>query len=234
MKQRLPFLLIVLAAATLASGGNQEPPEPTYSVAAVKGKLLREEPSPEERLLVGSDVAAGSVLRTGWRSFAEIVSPAVGARFVIDPRTRVRLASGQPGVLLEMQKGRLRAVFDKISEGPSAERIVTTPSAVLAVRGTEYGVAVSKAGDTSVVVFSGIVDVTDLGGAAAPVAVSAGQYCNIPRGEVPGHAMPHSMGPGDWDHGHMPGSMAGHGSGSMMGGHGSGHSRGGGTMGHGG
>jgi len=234
MKHRLTFLAIVLAAAALASGGKEEPPRTTYSVATVKGKLLREEPLPEERLQPSSDVAAGSVLRTGWRSSAEIVSPEAGARFVIDPRTRVRMASDRPGMLLEVQKGRIRALFEKITEGPSAERIVTTPSAVLAVRGTEYGVAVSKAGDTSVVVFSGMVDVTDLRGAAAPVSVSAGQYCNIPRGEAPGHAMPHSMGPGDWDHGHMPGSMSGHESGSMMGGHGSGHSRGGGSMGHGG
>lgn len=234
MKHRLTFLLIVLAAAALASGGRQEIPQPTYSVAAVKGKLLREEPLPETRLQLGSNVAAGSVLRTGWRSSAEIVSPEAGAAFVIDPRTRVRMASDRPGMLLEVQKGRVRALFDKITEGPSKERIVTTPSAVLAVRGTEYGVAVSKAGDTSVVVFSGMVAVTDLRGAAAPVSVAAGQYCNIPKGEAPGRAMPHSMGPGDWDHGHMPGSMSGHGSGSMMGSHGSGHSSGGGSMGHGG
>jgi hypothetical protein len=234
MKHRFPILLIVLAAAALASGGKQEILQPTYSVAAVKGKLLREEPLPETRLQLAADVVAGSVLRTGWRSSAEIVSPEAGARFVIDPRTRVRMATDRPGVLLEVRKGLVRALFDKITEGPSPERIVTTPSAVLAVRGTEYGVAVSKAGDTSVVVFSGMVDVTDIGGVAAPVSVSAGQYCNIPRGEAPGHPMPHSMGPGDWDHGHMPGSMSGHGSGSMMGGHGSGHSRGGGSMGHGG
>lgn len=248
MKHRLLTLLIVVAAAALASGFKHEPLKPTYSVRAVKGKLLREAPLPEHRLQVGADVAAGSVLRTGWWSSAEIVSPEAGAKFVIGSRSRVRMASEQPGVLLEVEKGRLRAVFDKITEGPSAERIVSTPSAVLAVRGTEYGVAVSKSGDTSVVVFSGVVEVNGLDRTAPPVAVSAGQYCKIARGKAPSDAMPHSMGRSDWDHGRMPhsmgrsdwdhgrmpGAMSGHESGSMMGGRGSGHSSGGGSMGHGG
>jgi len=223
-----------LVAAVTATDRGEGERRPTYSVVAVKGKLLREHPEPEKRLQIASEIAAGDVLRTGWRSSAEIVSPEAGARFVVASRTRVRLAGDRPGVLLEVQKGRLRALFEKISEGPSAERIITTPSAILAVRGTEYGVAVSKSGDTSVVVFSGVVDVTDIGKAAPSISIGAGQFCNIPRGGGPSQPMSHMMNSGDWNHGQMPGSMSGHGGDSMMGDHGSGRSGSHGSMGHGG
>jgi len=237
MRRLVIFLSLagsLLVAVAMATDRGEGLLQPTYLVVAVKGKLLRELPEPEERLQVASEVAAGNVLRTGWRSSAEIVSPEAGARFVVASRTRIRLADDRPGVLLEVQKGRLRALFDKITEGPSAERIITTPSAILAVRGTEYGVAVSKAGDTSVVVFSGVVDVTDLGKATPTVSISAGQFCNIPRGGGPSQPMSHMMNSGDWSHGQMPGSMSGHGGDSMMGDHGSGRSGSHGSMGHGG
>lgn len=238
MTLRISILMLLAgfgaSAMTAAIGHGDSAPEPTYQLAALKGKLVRENPAPEQRLEVASAIEAGDVLRTGWRSSAEVSTPELGTSFHISPRTRVRLASDQPGVLLELQKGRLRAVFDKISEGPEAERIVVTPSAILAIRGTEYGVAVSKAGDTSVVVFSGVVDVMDIARGGPPVGIAAGQFCNIPRGGRPSDPMTHMMGSGDWDHGQMPSSMSGHGASGSMGGHGPGHSRGGGAMGHGG
>ena len=231
----LMLVIAIAAGATTAAIGQEGfARKPEYSLTFLKGKLLRETPAPKERLTIDSAVKAGDVLRTGWRSSAKISSSGMGTSFHISPRSTVRLASDQPGVLLEVQKGRLRAVFDKISEGPSAERIITTPSAILAVRGTEYGVAVSKAGDTSVVVFSGVVDVTDIEHGGPPVPVSMGEFCTIPRGGRPSSPMPHMMNAGGWDHGQMPGSMGGHGATGSMGGHGSGHTRGGGAMGHGG
>lgn len=204
-----------------------------YEVAAVKGKLVREEPAPEVKLRPGDQAASGSLLRTGWRSSAEIVVPEEGAHFTLGSRTQVRLSEDRPGVLLEVGKGRLRAVFDKLSTEPSRDRTVVTPSAILAVRGTEYGVAVSKSGETNIVVFSGVVEVTDLAAQGPAVSVKAGEYCTIQRGQLPSGAMPHDMNRGSWDMGHMPSSMSRHGSGSSMGSHSTGHSPGG-SMGHGG
>ena len=214
MKRHIVVPVLVMAAVAFAGAHTKSLPDPTYSVAAVKGKLLRLEPEPEERLQVGSVVEAGSLLRTGWRSSATIASPQAASTFLIGTRTRFRTASGQPGVLLELDKGRARAIFDAISEGPSPERIVTTPSAMLAVRGTEYGVAVSRAGNTSVVVFSGVVAVTDRAGTAPAVMVSAGQYCDIAKGKLPGAVQRHGLGRSDWDHGKMPHSASGQGAGS--------------------
>lgn len=237
MRRSLAFIgLAVVGAVAMSTATDTVDPTstPLYALASLKGKLVREEPAPEERLAIDSPIQAGDLLRTGWRSSAEIVSSDSASTFHLGSRTRVRLASERPGVLLEVEKGRLRAVFDKATEGPEAERIVVTPSAVLSVRGTEYGVAVSKSGDTQVVVFSGVVDVEDMGRGGTPVSVSMGEFCTIPRGDRPSSPMPHMMNAGDWDHGRMPGSMGGHGATGSMGGHGSGHSHGGGAMGHGG
>ena len=224
----LAAALVVMGASVTES---DEGASISYEVAAVKGKLLREDPLPQEKLRLGDQATSGALLRTGWRSSAEIAAPEEGVRFTLSSRTRVRLATDRPGVLLEVEKGRLRAVFEKLSSGPTRDRNVVTPSAILAVRGTEYGVAVSKSGETNVVVFSGVVDVTDLAAHGPAVSVKAGEYCTIQRGQLPSRAMPHHMNRGGWDKGHMPSSMSGHGSGSSMGHHKSGHSSSG-SMGH--
>ena len=230
------ILVLGVAAGLFTMGAalteSEESVSFSYEVAAVKGKLLREDPAPQTKLRSGDRANSGALLRTGWRSSAEIGVSGEGAQFTLGSRTRVRLAKDRPGVLLEVEKGRLRAVFEKLTVGPTRDRTVVTPSAILADRGTEYGVAVSKSGDTNVVVFSGTVDVTDLGGHRPAVSVKAGEYCTIQRGQLPSRAMPHHMNRGGWDKGHMPTSMSGHGSGSSMGPHKGGHS--GGSMGHGG
>jgi hypothetical protein len=234
-KKRSLAIALTTGLLTLGTAFPEGEPNATilYEVVAVKGKLVREEPAPEVKLRPGDQAASGSLLRTGWKSSAEIVVPEEGAHFTLGSRTQVRLSGDGPGVILEVGKGRLRAVFDKLTSGPTRERNVVTPSAILAVRGTEYGVAVSKSGETNVVVFSGVVDVTDLAAHGPAVSVQAGEYCMIRRGQPPSRAMPHEMDARSWDKGHMPGSMSGHGSGSSMGHHNSGHSSSG-SMGHGG
>jgi len=187
-----------------------------YEVTAVKRKLFVVDPPPETQILVGANPVSGQALRTGSRSSAEIVQHEAAARFTISAKTTVRLASDRPGVLLEVDRGRLRAIFDKLVGEDTGERLVVTPSAVLAVRGTEYGVEVAKSGETRVVVFSGEVEVVDLAHSGPAVVVAAGQYSTVRRGHAPGKPMSHGMGRSDWDHGRMPGSMSGRGSGGMM------------------
>jgi len=184
-----------------------EPSPPlSYALVELTGKLMRRLPPPEQRLGVEDDIAAGDVLQTGWFSTAEITSPEAGAHFLVRPRTRIRLATDAPGVLLELQRGRLRAIFDALSEGQSSERMVTTPSAVLAVRGTEYGVSVNGSGDTEVVVFAGTVEVTSATGVGPSVMVPAGQWSSVARGKAPTSPAPHSLRPEQWERGRSPAS----------------------------
>jgi|GEM_PF-5055269 len=201
MGPRLAVAAVLVAAtvaATGAGGGLR------YDVKAVSGKLVRLEPAPEVRLEPGAVAGPGEVLRTGWRSSAELEVAERGARFSLRPRTTVRLAAGSPGVLLEVERGMLRAVFDAAAGEEAAERVVTTPSAVLAVRGTEYGVEVSSGGDTTVVVFEGVVEVRDLARQGEPVLVAAGQVSTVRRGRLPGPPEAHRLTPRDWDRGRVP------------------------------
>jgi uncharacterized membrane protein YgcG len=211
--------LVLLSAGM--GGGVQERAAPSYEVTEIKRKLFREEPAPEVQLEVNANLSAGQLLRTGSRSSATILSPEYGASFLLKAKTRARLASDRPGVLLELERGSLRAIFDKWTGEDSPERIVVTPSAVLAVRGTEYGVEVTKSGTTNVTVFSGEVEVMDINRAWAPVRVKAGQYSTIKRGKSPRAPMPHRTSSSDWDRGYRPGAMNQPGGGDRMNGGGS-------------
>jgi hypothetical protein len=79
------------------------------------------------------------------------------ARFEIFGGTSVRLTSDTPGVVLSLDRGRIRAAFDKITG--SEPRAVQTPGALLAVRGTKFDVEVDRDGNTTLDVFEGIVEV---------------------------------------------------------------------------
>lgn len=198
-------LLVLLGLLPFGTGSRgQEVTTPSYRVTEVKRKLFREEPEPEVTLEVGSRPKAGELLRTGSRSSAVIFSPEYQAAFSLQSKTRVRLAGDRAGVLLEVERGSLRALFDALSVDDPPERLVETPSAVLAVRGTEYGVEVDASGNTEIAVFSGVVDVVDIAREGPPVRVRAGQYSTVRRGQRPSEPMSHGMTSGDWDRGHRP------------------------------
>jgi len=168
---------------------------------------VREVPTPEVPLATGEAIAAGDVLRTGSRSSADILCPDAMSRFRLGPKTRATLASEAPGVLLDLEEGRVHALFDKLTQS-SRQRLVVTPSAVLAVRGTDYGVEVDGKGTTTVVVFSGEVEVVDRDRVGEPVRVRPGQYTEVRRGERVQAPIPHRMGPGQWDQGRRPAEPA--------------------------
>jgi ferric-dicitrate binding protein FerR (iron transport regulator) len=178
---------------------------------------LLEKQDGEERVSVGDRLHSGDALRTGSRSRAELEAPDFAARFAIASKTRFKLAHDRPGVLLDVERGSLRAIFGKLPDGGERERLVTTPSAVLAVRGTEYGIEVEKDGDTSVAVFEGTVEVWDPGRVGEPVRVQAGESTRIRRGKSPSRPKPHGLSASDWDQGRRRASQAWGGSGQAPG-----------------
>ena len=187
-----------------ASGPAAGGPAIVYEVTELKGKLLCVMPDGKQPVAAGDRFTGGQRLRTGWFSASDLLAPDYGSRFHLGSRTRVRLASDTPGVLLELERGRLRALFDKLSGQEPVERRIETPSAILAVRGTEYGVAVDGSGDTTLVVFSGAVEVSDREGREAPVRVEAGFTVRVRRGQLPGAPRPHGLTQGRWDRGATP------------------------------
>jgi hypothetical protein len=229
----VPALLLVAAAAAAPEGTIE------YWVTGVEGKLFRETPRGEERLAAGAELRSGETVATGRRSSADLTAPEFGSLFHLGSRTRVVLAADTPGVLLRLEKGRLRALFEELVGRPETERRIETPSAILAVRGTEYGVEVGGSGHTTLVVFSGVVEVFDRARRGAPVRVEAGYTVRVRRGRAPGAPRPHDLTQRSWDRGAMPGARGmspGTGSAGSPGATGAGQGRrgGGGSRRHGG
>lgn len=221
----LPSILLLASIGIESRPGDESIP---YTVMTVKRKLMREVAGASERLDAGAELRSGDLLRTGWLSEADIAAPAHGAVFHLAAHTRVRLAYDRAGVLLEVNRGRLRALFETILDEDSPQRVVITPSAILAVRGTEYGVRVDAGGHTTVVVLAGVVEVVDLARRGDAVAVGEGFYTTIAPGGQPAVPRAHQLDRRGWDRGLMPASMrrGPGGSGAQPGGMGSGDSMG--------
>ena len=150
----------------------------------------------------GQRAVSGDKVSTGWFSYALIASEHYRARFEIFASTDVQLAGGGPGVILSLERGRLRAMFDKITG--NEPRVVQTPGALLAVRGTQYEVSVDAEGQTELRVYEGVVEIrSDL--RPAPMLIHAGEAASYSRKDPPmSHSMPHdgSMPPGGGHDGH--------------------------------
>ena len=201
MRNATSAALFLIAAAVMAVA-SQEPETLTYDVAAVDGKLFLESENESRRLKPGDQAISGDHLRTARSSSATLGVRSHAAVFRLGPKTSCTLAHDRPGLLLRVERGRLRAVFGTLSgAGP---RLVTTPSAVLAVRGTEYGLRVKKNGVTRIVVFEGVVEVTDSAGLRPPIRVAAGQQTRVKPGKPVEPPVPHQLSPSDWDNGRTP------------------------------
>lgn len=187
MKQSAASLFVLMVSVLPLLG--QEPVE--YRFESVRSKVTVATPSAETRASAGSVAHGGDRVRTGWFGYALLGAPRFGARFEVFAGSDVRLASETPGVLLSLERGRLKAIFDKITgEEP---RMVKTPGALLAVRGTRYGIEVGRDGTASLVVFEGTVEVRSPL-QPDPLLVRAGETCHFSASMRPkSRPMPRGM-----------------------------------------
>jgi hypothetical protein len=147
MKALLTFLLTFVTLAASA----QQPVD--YRFDEIKRKVLLQ----GAQAAKGQQARGGDKVETGWFSYARIASDRHRAMFEIFSATDVTLSTDTPGVILSLERGRIRAAFDKITG--SEPRVVKTPGALLAVRGTEFEVRVDGSGNTTVDVWEGVVEV---------------------------------------------------------------------------
>ncbi|KAA0252726.1 MAG: hypothetical protein EDX89_17290 [Acidobacteria bacterium] len=188
------LLLAALASGALAA---TEPGPLTYRFDEVKSKVLRSPAADEKaetRVAKGDTASAGDFVRTGYWGRAVVSVPERGARFEISSSTRARLAPGEPGVLLSLEKGRLLAFFEKLTDGSAVERRVAAPGALLAVRGTRYGLEVDADERCLLAVFEGTVEVLPTVPGGEPVRIGAEEACTFGRGTPPRPAPLKSMG----------------------------------------
>src|SRR3954453_4819042 len=176
-------ILASLAMLTAAAATTVTPPATVgYRFDDVKRTVTLKTATQESPAAKGSHAQSGDRVHTGWFSYALIAAEPQRAKFEIFSSTDVQLAGGTPGVILSVERGRIHAMFDKIIG--SEPRIVQTPGALLAVRGTQYNVDVDAAGKATLDFFEGIVEVQSPL-RPEPIFVHAGQSSMFSRREPP-------------------------------------------------
>jgi hypothetical protein len=165
------FRLAVLTTVLFAAGCTKEAPPaspapgagaaaPTPAVVLfVSGNVETQSAAGRTTVKVGDAIAAGQTLATGARSECEL---RLGGQTTvrIEERTEFTLSeavldSGRNQVGIGLAAGRIRC---KVARLTGNERFrVRTPTAVVGVRGTEFGVTVSAAGGTVLSVQRGAV-----------------------------------------------------------------------------
>jgi hypothetical protein len=183
MKTFLASLAMLTAAAA------STPPAPVaYRFDDVKNNVVLKTANRESQATKGLHAQSGDHVHTGLFSYALIAAEQYRAKFEIFSVTEVQLAGGTPGVILSLERGRIRAMFDKITG--SEPRIVQTPGALLAVRGTRYNVEVDQSGKATLDVYEGTVEIRSPL-RPEPLLVSSGQSSTFSRREPPpDHATP--------------------------------------------
>ncbi len=137
----------------------------------------------EVKAVQGESAPSGDALRTGWWGRIVLGVPSRQARFEVLGSSQVKLAGGEPGVLLTVERGRIRCFFKALAGGQE-ERKIAVPGALLAVRGTSYEVVVDKAGRTTLTVFEGVVEVFAMGPHPTPIQVRAGEVSTFSAADV--------------------------------------------------
>jgi hypothetical protein len=168
--------LVILAATTT-------PQTPVgYRFDDVKRTVVLKTANQQSPASKGLHAQSGDHVHTGLFSYALIAAEQHRAKFEIFGSTDVQLAGGTPGVILSLERGRIHALFDKITG--SEPRLVQTPGALLAVRGTQYNVEVDDAGKATLDVFEGTVEVQSPL-RPEPIFVHAGQSSIFSRQQPP-------------------------------------------------
>ena len=174
--------MLTAAAATTTAPQTNSQTAVGYRFDDVKRTVTLKTAKQESPVAKGSHAQSGDRVHTGWFSYALIAAEPQRAKFEIFSSTDVQLAGGTPGVILSVERGRIHAMFDKITG--SEPRIVQTPGALLAVRGTQYNVEVDAAGKTIVDVFEGTVEIRSPL-RPEPFLVHAGESSMFSRREPP-------------------------------------------------
>jgi hypothetical protein len=171
-------VMFILALPALA----QNPA--TGQIAAVKGKvsLIRGQNVPV-LLHQRDEVQAGDSILTDAKSSATMRFRD-GSTVRIFPNSHVELRSelGKWRELLHVLLGNVRVQIEKLSGRPNP-KVITTPTAIIAVRGTIFAVAVAQNGDTQVGVENGLVTVASQLRPEKEVLVRPGQEVWLRNGK---------------------------------------------------
>jgi hypothetical protein len=177
---KYPTFVLIAILTSLFSQAAQEGIE--YRFEQVRSKVIVVSPVQTFRAAEGAVAFGGDRVRTGWLGHAVIAVPRKAAHFEIFGSSEVVLSPEAAGVILSIDRGRLSAVFDALAGNES--RAIRTPGALLAVRGTRYGVEVHRDQRAVLVVFEGLVEIISPL-SPEPMMVRAGQISEFGPAHVP-------------------------------------------------
>ena len=170
-------LLFGLFVQAAASGVNAQTPTVEARVASVSGSTIRSSTvTPSQPLKRGDLLAPGDEIDTrgGGHVVIELTD---GSVVIVQPGSRILFqeygAAGSLYKLFEILVGRVHFKINHIGGKPNPYR-VNSPTASIAVRGTEFSVAVQESGSTEVTVYAGEVEVTSLSDPSQTVIVRPG------------------------------------------------------------
>jgi hypothetical protein len=187
----LGLLASVLFWATLAFAQEQQPsaasinaPFAGATISQWKGNIHLSLPGqPPSVPTVGETLPAGTVLETGGGRL--LLQLADGSQVLVRAHTRLTVHQPTPADrgYFQLLLGRIRAVITKRTGGaPPFE--LGTPSAVIAVRGTQFEVEVNRQQETEVDVFEGTVEVIGRHSGTS-VLVEAGSSTRVEMNAAP-------------------------------------------------
>lgn len=159
---RAALILILIAAC---SGDAQTPPPSpgTGRIVSMTGELsVRRGAMPAQILALHGLVQAGDEIATGSNSEA-VIQASDGSTVRIFPDSRVIFSDRSPGIpgFLHLFLGSIKVHIEKLSGRPNPHTL-TTPTAIIAVRGTTFSVFVDETDATLVAVDEGVVAVSNV------------------------------------------------------------------------
>lgn len=152
-----------MMGSALAQEPNTVPVDAPFAGATIsdwKGKIHLNLPGqPQSSPVIGETLPPGTVLETGGGKL--LLQLTDGSQVLIRAHTRLTVQQPSPTDpgYFQLLLGRIRAMITKHTGGaPPFE--LGTPSAVIAVRGTQFEVEVNRQQETEVDVSQGVVEVT--------------------------------------------------------------------------
>jgi len=174
----LHLLIVVAALQLLHTVANGQVSVLEARVAGVRGRAVISGHAHSQSSLVRGDlVSPGDEIDTtsGGRVTLELSD---GSMLIVQPGSHVVLQDYRDASslreLLHIAVGHVRIRINHFGGRPNPYRI-NSPTASIAVRGTEFSVAVDAAGDTEVVVYEGLVEVSSIRNPRRHVLVHPGR-----------------------------------------------------------
>jgi hypothetical protein len=186
------------ALVLLCSAGTAQNTSPVARASSVSGRALLF----NSGATVPTALTAGYILIPGDRVDTRgggrvVIELSDGSMVIVSPESVVTLkdfrAASSLRELFEITLGMVRVKINHFGGKPNPYRM-NSPTASIAVRGTEFTIEVEASGATQVTVIEGAVEVTSLADPARSVLLQAGQTFRLIAGNLP---LPGNRGDGD-------------------------------------